>query len=124
MSNRSDVFAAIERYKQGFDEHDDEKIRDAFVWPHTLLANGTTTTLHEPLVTTAEMKATKNWARSINWEIDVIAASNTSAHVAVRNVERVRADGSLIECVSGFYALTKTDKGWKIFAISAITSPD
>ena len=111
MSNRSDVFAAIERYKQGFDEYDDEKIRDAFVWPHTLLANGTTTTLHEPLVTTAEIKATKNWARSINWEIDVIAASNTSAHVAVRNVERVRADGSLIECVSGFYALTKTDKG-------------
>ena len=37
MSNRSDVFAAIERYKQGFDEYDDEKIRDAFVWPHMLL---------------------------------------------------------------------------------------
>ena len=66
MSNRSDVFAAIERYKQGFDEYDDEKIRDAFVWPHTLLTNGTTTTPHKPLVTTAEMKATKNWARSIN----------------------------------------------------------
>jgi hypothetical protein len=37
MSNRSDAFAAIERYKQGFDEYDDEKIRDAFVWPHMLL---------------------------------------------------------------------------------------
>jgi hypothetical protein len=29
MSNRSDVFAAIERYKQGFDEYDDEKFGTA-----------------------------------------------------------------------------------------------
>ena len=37
MSNRSNVFADIGRYKQGFDEYDDEKIRDDLVWPHMLL---------------------------------------------------------------------------------------
>jgi hypothetical protein len=37
MSNRSDVIAATERYEQGFDEYDDEKIRDDLVWPYMLL---------------------------------------------------------------------------------------
>jgi hypothetical protein len=33
----------------------------------------------------------------------------------------VRADGSPIEVVSAFYALTRTPSGWKFFALSDIT---
>ena len=69
------------------------------------------------------MKALKNWHRSVHWEIDVIAASATKAHVALRNVERLRPDGSLIECASAFYVLGKTDQGWKIRAMSTIDFP-
>jgi len=123
MSYRSEVFAVLQRYKEGFDEYDDEKVRDCFVWPCTALVNGNTITLTDPPVTIADMQKQKNWHRSINWEIDVIAASSTKAHVALRNVERLRPDGSLIECASGFYALIKTEEGWKIFAFSAIDFP-
>jgi hypothetical protein len=33
----------------------------------------------------------------------------------------MRADGSPIETVSAFYALTRTSSGWKFFAFSDIT---
>ena len=40
MSNRSDVFNAISRYKDGFSEYDDQKIKDAFLWPLQYFSNG------------------------------------------------------------------------------------
>jgi hypothetical protein len=48
MSYRSEVFAVLQRYKEGFDEYDDEKVRDCFVWPCTALVNGNTITLTDP----------------------------------------------------------------------------
>lgn len=123
MSSRSDVFALMQRYKKGFDEFDDSIIQDCFVWPCTFLVNGSAVTLSETPVTTAQLKTLKNWHRSVNWEIDVIASSSSKAHVALRNVERLRPDGSLIECASGFYVLTHTEQGWKICALSAIDFP-
>ena len=120
MSDRSDVFALLERYKAGFDEYDDVKIRSCFSWPCTVITPDGPVSIHEPPATTAQMKALKNWHRSVHWEIDVIAASAIKAHVAVRNFERLRSDGTLIECGSGLYVLGKTDQGWKIRAISAI----
>ena len=69
------------------------------------------------------MKALKNWHRSVHGEINVIAASATRAHVAVRNVERLRPDGTFIECASGLYVLSNTDQGRKIYAISTIEFP-
>jgi hypothetical protein len=89
-----------------------------------VLTNGGTVSIHEPPVTTAQMKALKNLHRSVNWELDVIPTSGTKAHVAARNLERLRADGSLIECASGLYALTKTDRVWKILAMSTIDLPE
>ena len=32
MSNRSDVFNCISRYKGGVNEYDNQKIKDAFLW--------------------------------------------------------------------------------------------
>jgi hypothetical protein len=34
----------------------------------------------------------------------------------------VRTDGSLIETVSAFYAFTRTDGGWKMYAISDVVT--
>ena len=39
----------------------------------------------------------------------------------VRKATHVRTDGSPIEVVSAFYALTRTPSGWKFFALSDIT---
>jgi hypothetical protein len=41
----------------------------------------------------------------------------------MRNTRRLRNDGSLIEEATGFYAYTKHDDDWKMFAISDITFP-
>jgi hypothetical protein len=48
----------------------------------------------------------------------VVAVSPEKAHVILHRGDRVRADGSLIETVAAFYGFTRTDEGWKIFAIS------
>jgi hypothetical protein len=40
------------------------------------------------------------------------------AHMVLPHVTRVRVDGSPIEVVSAFYALTRTPSGWKFFALS------
>jgi hypothetical protein len=71
-------------------------------------------------VTTARLKTLKNRDHSVNWEIDVIAFSSNKAHVALSNAERLWPDGSLIESGSGFYVLTTTERGRKIFAMSTI----
>jgi hypothetical protein len=53
-------------------------------------------------------------------QYEVVAVSATKAHLILRSGTRVRADGSPIEVVSGFYAWTKTTTGWKMFAISDV----
>ena len=68
MSKRSQVFALLERYKQGFDDYDDIKIRDCFVWPCTVWTHAGAVSIHEPPVTTAPMRTLKSCDRSVNWE--------------------------------------------------------
>ena len=55
--------------------------------------------------------------------MDVVAVSGKKVHVVIRNVRRLRSDGSLIEEASVFYALKNTNNGWKMYAISDITFP-
>lgn len=76
-----------------------------------------------PLLSSPSTHVLFSWATSVGFEIDVVAASNTKAHLVLRNCERLREDGSLIENVSAFYALTKTSGSWKMFAISTISFP-
>jgi hypothetical protein len=66
---------------------------------------------------------TRTGATSAGLEIVVVAVSDVKAHVLLRNCERVRTDGTLIEEVSASYAFTKTANGSKIFAMSSIEFP-
>jgi hypothetical protein len=52
-----------------------------------------------------------------------VFASADKAHLIVRQATRVRSDGSPIETVSAFYALTRGPSRWKFFAFSDITIP-
>jgi hypothetical protein len=54
---------------------------------------------------------------------DLVAAGENKAHLLLRNARRIRADGSLIEEATGFFAYTRTSAGWKMFAISDIVFP-
>ena len=57
------------------------------------------------------------------FEKDVVAVSDKKAHLLMRNVRRLRDDGSLIEEATGFYAFKNTNNGWKMYAFSDITFP-
>ena len=70
-----------------------------------------------------EWKKKTGWAKSTSFEIDVVAVSDKKAHVVMRNVRRLRDDGSLIEEASGLYAFKITKEGWKMYAFSDITFP-
>jgi hypothetical protein len=63
----------------------------------------------------AELMAQKQWHSTRDVSYDVVFASKTKTHLIRRSATRVRADGSPIEIVSAFYALTKTSTGWKFF---------
>ena len=92
-------------------------------YPLTVISDGQAHDLFEFPISPAELKAKTGWHTTVDAEIDVVAVSETKAHVILRNARRLRQDGSLIETVSAFYAFTKTnDDAWRMFAISVITN--
>ncbi len=123
MSNRSDVLAAYHAYLDAFMASDEQAIRDCLQWPCTFIMEGRVETHDAFPYSPTELKRKKDWATSVGLEIDVVAVSHSKAHVLLRNCERLRPDGSLIEQVSAFYAFTKTTAGWKIFAMSSMEFP-
>ncbi len=123
MSVRKEVLAAYHAYLDAFNASDEQAIRDCLQWPCTFLRAGYAETLDAFPFSPVELKRSKGWATSIGLEIDVVATSASKAHVLLRNAERLRSDGTLIERISAFYAFTRTDAGWKIFAISDIELP-
>ena len=68
--------------------------------------------------------AAKQWHDTKDFAYEVVSASADKAHLILRQATRIRADGSPIETVSAFYALTRTPSGWKFFAVSDITIPE
>jgi hypothetical protein len=123
MSNRRDVLTAYQSYLDAFANSDDEAIRGHLQWPCTFLMDGRSETLDRFPYSPNALKSEKDWATSTHLEIEVVAVSATKAHVLLRNCERLRPDGTLVEEVSAFYAFTRTAEGWKIFAMSSIEFP-
>ncbi|MBB5160750.1 hypothetical protein [Mycobacterium sp. AZCC_0083] len=123
MASRREVLAAYQSYLDAFMEADEDAIRRHLQWPCTFLMDGRSETLDEFPYSPTALKRENDWATSAGLEIDVVAVSATKAHVLLRNCERLRPDGSLIEEVSAFYAFTRTAEGWKIFAMSSIEFP-
>jgi hypothetical protein len=66
--------------------------------------------------------AANAWHTSIDMEYEVFGISSTKAHLILKRGTRVRRDGSPIEDVHAFFAWTRTPEGWKIFAVSVVTS--
>ena len=100
-----------------------DTINECVEFPLTYIGDGVVSTLDSFPISPAEMKASKGWSTSENFEIDIVAHSETKAHVLMRNCRRLRSEGSLIEEASGFYAYKYTADGWKMYAISDIVMP-
>ncbi len=120
---RAEVLTAYEDYLTAFNNDDIDTINALVAWPLSYIGDGKVTNLDQFPVKPSELKESMGWDRSEGFEIDVVAVTETKAHVLMRNTRRLRKDGSLIEEASAFYAFTRTDDGWKMFALSDVRMP-
>ena len=120
---RAQVFETYDRYSNAFNESDIEIINDCIAYPLAYIGADSVKMLDKFPVDPQELKEKIGWATSNAFEIDVVAVSDKKAHVVIRNVRRLRSDGSLIEEATGFYAFKNTNNGWKMYAFSDITFP-
>ena len=120
---RAEVLTAYEDYLTAFNNDDINTINSLVAWPLSYIGDGKVTSLDQFPVKPSELKESMGWDRSEGFEIDVVAVTETKAHVLMRNTRRLRKDGSLIEEASAFYAFTRTDDGWKMFALSDVRMP-
>ena len=122
-NHRAQVFETYNIYLNAFNEADMETINDCISYPLAYIGADSVKMLDKFPIDPRELKERIGWATSNAFEIDVVAVSDKKAHVVIRNVRRLRGDGSLIEEATGFYALKNTNNGWKIYALSDITFP-
>jgi hypothetical protein len=92
-------------------------------YPLAYIADGKVSMLDAYPIKPSALMAAKGWHTSIDMDYEVVGISETKAHLILRRCTRVRRDGSPIEEVCAFYAWTRTDDGWKMFAVSDITVP-
>lgn len=121
--DRAEIFSAYQGYLTAFANNDIDTINTCISYPLAYIGADTVRLLDSFPIDPAEMKKAKGWDKSEAIEIDVVAVGKNKAHVLMRNARRLRADGSLIEEATGFYAYTKTPDGWKMFAFSDIVFP-
>ena len=120
---RAQVLETYNRYLNAFNESDMETIDNCMAYPLAYIGEDSVKMLDKFPVDPQELKEKIGWATSNAFEIDVVAVSDKKAHVVIRNVRRLRSDGSLIEEATGFYAFKNTNNGWKMYAFSDITFP-
>jgi hypothetical protein len=115
------VAAAFQAYTRAFLANDMDAIDRLVRYPLAYIGAGKTVMLDSFPVKPADLIAEKQWHSTADTEFEVVGLSADKAHVILPHARRLRADGSLIEIVSAFYAFTRTDEGWKMFAVSDIT---
>jgi len=121
--SKAEVIQAYERYLQAF-LADDLAAIDALVqYPLAYIGDGEVSLLDEYPIKPSALMAAKGWHTSVDMEYEVVGISATKAHLILKRGTRVRRDGSPIEEVCAFYAWTRTDQGWKMFAVSDVTVP-
>jgi hypothetical protein len=117
---KDEVLATYAVYAKAFLANDIHAIDQLIQYPLAYIGDGRTTMVDAYPVKPAELMAAKQWYTTRNLSCEVVFASVDKAHLILRAATRVRSDGSPIETVSAFYALTRTPSGWKFFAMSDI----
>jgi len=123
MNQEAEVLAVYTAYIDAFRANDVPALDKLIQYPLAYIGNGRVTMVETFPVKPADLMAAKQWHDTKDIFPEVIFLSAEKAHVIQRGATRLRADGSPIEVVSAFYALTRTPSGWKFFAFSDITVP-
>ena len=120
---KNEVIDTYQAYLRAFRANDLGALDLLVQYPLAYICSGTVEMVDTYPIKPAEMIAGKQWHSTVDAEFEVMGLSPTKAHVVLPGAHRLRADGSLIETVSAFYAFTKTDAGWKMFAFSDVIVP-
>ena len=119
---RDEVLAAYTAYLTAFRANDVAAIDRLVQYPLAYIGDGKARLVDTYPVQPRDLLA-KGWQDTKDYSYEVVFASADKAHLILRQATRMRGDGSSIETVSAFYALTRTSSGWKFFAFSDITVP-
>ena len=117
--NEKAVLKAYEEYLAYFLDNDMDGINSLVKFPITYIADGESKSLDAFPVTPKEMMENKKWDTTIDTDTYVHGTNSTKGHV-ISSGTRIRKDKSVIEKYTVFYAFTKTDNGWKMYAISDV----
>ncbi len=120
---RDEVLATYAAYLKAFLSNDVQTLDTMMQYPLAHIGNGKVRMYDAFPFNPAEVMASKQMVNTIDTDYEVVAITAKKAHLILRSGTRVKADGTPIETVSAFYALTRTDTGWKFFALSDITIP-
>ena len=117
--NEKKVLKAYEEYLAYFLNNDMDGVNSLVKFPITSIADGESKLLDAFPVTPKEMMENKQWDTTIDTETYVHGVNSKKGHV-ISSGTRIRKDKSVIEKYTAFYAFTKTDKGWKMYAVSSV----
>ena len=118
-NNEKEVLKAYEEYLAYFLNNDMDGVNSLVKFPITSIADGESKLLDAFPVTPKEMMENKQWDTTIDTETYVHGVNSKKGHV-ISSGTRIRKDKSVIEKYTAFYAFTKTDKGWKMYAVSSV----
>ena len=118
-SIKKEVLFIYEKFIKFFFKNDMKGINSLVKYPITYISEGKSELLDSFYLTPKEMMENKEWDTSIDIKTAVHGVSKTKAHV-ISSGTRIRKDKSVIEKYTVFYAFTKTDNGWKMYAISSV----
>ena len=122
-ATKQDILTTYAAYAKAFLANDIAALDALVKYPLAYIGDGKVVMAETFPINPAELKTATQWHSTKDIAFEVVFASATKAHLILRHGTRIRADMSPIETVSAFYALTHTDQGWRIFAISDIAVP-
>ena len=118
-NNEKEVLKAYEQYLAYFLDNDMNGINSLVKFPITYITDGESKSPDAFPVTTKEMMDIKQWDTTIDTDTYVHGTNSTKGHV-ISSGTRIRKNKSMIEKYTVFYAFTKTDNSWKMYAISDV----
>ncbi len=118
-NNEKEILKAYEKYLVYFLNNDMDGINSIVKFPITYIADGECKSLNTFPVKPKEMMDSKQWDTTIDINTYTHGTNSTKGHV-ISSGTRIRKDKSVIEKYTVFYAFTKTNDGWKMYAISDI----
>ena len=119
QSYKKELLKTYEQYLAYFLDNNMNGINSLVKFPITYIADGECKLLDAFTVTPKEMMENKQWDTTVDTETYVHGTNSSKGHV-ISSGTRIRKDKTIIEKYTVFYAFTKTDDGWKMYAISDV----